>query len=177
MRLPYSKPILKVRKVTVDLFMTVFPEDFEMDNVDLVNIDVTDLGPDWKQRLDSWSSYFTFMGCLTLKYVKFFHVRVDTVVMNPPFGTKHNKGLDMKFLQVGNHCVFLLMHLFLDWLGNGLQSCVFTPQKFNQRSCLVQGKGVGGRRKVRQIRYASLKKCNFLCLKSRVLSVAGCSRS
>jgi len=51
-------------------------EDFEMDNVDLVNIDVTDLGPDWKQR-------------------------VDTVVMNPPFGTKHNKGLDMKFLQTG----------------------------------------------------------------------------
>ena len=131
--------------------MTVFPEDFEMDNVDLVNIDVTDLGPDWKQRLDSWSCSFTFMGCLTLKYVKFFHVRVDTVVMNPPFGTKHNKGLDMKFLQVGNYCVFLLMHLFLDWLGNGLQSCVFTPQKFNQRSCLVQGKGVGGRRKVRLI--------------------------
>ena len=103
MRLPYSKPILKVRKVTVDLFMTVFPEDFEMDNVDLVNIDVTDLGPDWKQRLDSWSCSFTFMGCLTLKYVKFIHVRVDTVVMNPPFGTKHNKGLDMKFLQVESH--------------------------------------------------------------------------
>jgi len=51
-------------------------EDFEMDNVDLVNIDVTELGPDWKRR-------------------------VDTVVMNPPFGTKHNKGLDMKFLQTG----------------------------------------------------------------------------
>merc|ERR1712179_271088 len=50
-------------------------EDFEMDNVDLVNIDVTDLGPDWKQR-------------------------VDTVVMNPPFGTKHNKGLDMKFYRL-----------------------------------------------------------------------------
>ena len=93
-----------------------------------------------------------FLGCLTLKYVKFFHVRVDTVVMNPPFGTKHNKGLDMKFLQVGNHhYVFLLMHLSLDWLGNGLQSCVFAPQKFNQRSCLVQSKGVGGRRKVRLI--------------------------
>ena len=36
-------------------------------------------------------------------YVKFFHIRVDTVVMNPPFGTKHNKGLDMKFLQVQSH--------------------------------------------------------------------------
>jgi len=31
----------------------------------------------------------------------FFQNRVDTVVMNPPFGTKHNKGLDMKFLQTG----------------------------------------------------------------------------
>lgn len=51
-------------------------EDFEMDNTDLVNMDVTNLGPDWKNR-------------------------VDTVVMNPPFGTKHNKGLDMKFLQAG----------------------------------------------------------------------------
>ena len=27
--------------------------------------------------------------------------------MNPPFGTKHNKGLDMKFLQVGSHYVHL----------------------------------------------------------------------
>merc|ERR1712098_156021 len=51
-------------------------EDFEIDNVDLVNIDINALGPDWKKR-------------------------VDTVVMNPPFGTKHNKGLDMKFLQSG----------------------------------------------------------------------------
>ncbi|KAF6030362.1 METTL5 [Bugula neritina] len=25
----------------------------------------------------------------------------DTVVMNPPFGTKHNKGIDMKFLRAG----------------------------------------------------------------------------
>jgi len=50
--------------------------DFEMDNLDLVNLDITNLGPDWKDR-------------------------VDTVVMNPPFGTKHNKGLDMKFLQAG----------------------------------------------------------------------------
>ena len=74
-----------------------FLEDFEMDNVDLVNIDVTDMGPDWKQRFDSWSSNFALM------YVKFFHIRVDTVVMNPPFGTKHNKGLDMKFLQVESH--------------------------------------------------------------------------
>jgi len=51
-------------------------EDFDMDNLDLVNLDICDLGQDWENR-------------------------VDTVVMNPPFGTKHNKGLDMKFLQAG----------------------------------------------------------------------------
>jgi predicted RNA methylase len=47
-----------------------------MDNLDLVQMKVEDLGPDWRGR-------------------------VDTVVMNPPFGTKHNKGLDLKFLQAG----------------------------------------------------------------------------
>jgi len=83
-------------------------EDFEIDNVDLVNIDINALGPDWKKR-------------------------VDTVVMNPPFGTKHNKGLDMKFLQV-NKCH--LIHLaeimnFPDWIGNGIQSCVLATQELN----------------------------------------------
>ncbi|RZC32522.1 Methyltransf 26 and/or MTS domain containing protein [Asbolus verrucosus] len=29
-----------------------------------------------------------------------FHKLFDTVIMNPPFGTKHNGGIDMKFLQV-----------------------------------------------------------------------------
>ena len=33
---------------------TVYIEDFEMDNVDLLNIDVGALGPDWKSR--SYSS-------------------------------------------------------------------------------------------------------------------------
>jgi len=51
-------------------------QDFDMDNLDLINLDICNMGPDWENR-------------------------VDTVVMNPPFGTKHNKGLDMKFLQAG----------------------------------------------------------------------------
>ena len=56
-----------------------------------------------------------------MKYVKFFQIRVDTVVMNPPFGTKHNKGLDMKFLQVESPSyVYLNTGVFLDWLGNGI---------------------------------------------------------
>jgi len=51
-------------------------EDHEMDNIDLINIDIKTLG-------DGWNNTF------------------DTVVMNPPFGTKHNKGLDLLFLQTG----------------------------------------------------------------------------
>lgn len=34
-------------------------------------------------------------GFLPGRFEKFF----DTVVMNPPFGTKHNSGMDMKFLE------------------------------------------------------------------------------
>ena len=47
-----------------------------MDNIELVNIDVESLGNEWENKF-------------------------DTVIMNPPFGTKHNKGLDVKFLQTG----------------------------------------------------------------------------
>ncbi|OXU29862.1 hypothetical protein TSAR_003032 [Trichomalopsis sarcophagae] len=32
------------------------------------------------------------------KYEKFF----DTVIMNPPFGTKHNTGIDIKFLEIAS---------------------------------------------------------------------------
>ena len=42
------------------------------------------------------------------------HRRVDTVVMNPPFGTKHNKGLDMKFLQVEGHSLAYICILYLN---------------------------------------------------------------
>nr|SVE73774.1 EOG090X0BVL [Daphnia atkinsoni] len=31
--------------------------------------------------------------------------KFDTVVMNPPFGTKHNKGLDSLFLEIGLECL------------------------------------------------------------------------
>ena len=51
---------------------------FEMDNVDMVNADVTS------------------KDCLSQMCKKF-----DTVVMNPPFGTKHNKGIDMAFVKQG----------------------------------------------------------------------------
>jgi len=51
-------------------------EDFEIDNIDLINADIDALGESWENKF-------------------------DTVIMNPPFGTKHNKGLDVKFLQTG----------------------------------------------------------------------------
>ena len=41
---------------------------------------------------------FSFLESQSDSFIIFY--RVDTVVMNPPFGTKHNKGLDMIFLQV-----------------------------------------------------------------------------
>jgi len=51
-------------------------EDFEVDNIDCVNLNVQNIG-------EGWNKLF------------------DTVIMNPPFGTKHNKGLDLLFLQTG----------------------------------------------------------------------------
>ncbi|KAJ4434811.1 rRNA N6-adenosine-methyltransferase METTL5 [Periplaneta americana] len=49
--------------------------DLELGNIDAVQCDVTRALPDrWKKKF-------------------------DTVIMNPPFGTKHNRGIDMKFLQ------------------------------------------------------------------------------
>ncbi|KAM4897605.1 rRNA N(6)-adenosine-methyltransferase METTL5 isoform 2-T2 [Sylvia borin] len=49
-------------------------EDFELTNVNMVQCDICSLS-------DSLSDTF------------------DTVIMNPPFGTKHNKGIDMIFLK------------------------------------------------------------------------------
>jgi predicted RNA methylase len=50
--------------------------EFELNNVDAVQCDVAKFLP------SSWKKQF------------------DTVIMNPPFGTKHNRGIDMKFLQI-----------------------------------------------------------------------------
>ncbi len=50
---------------------------FEMENLDLIQVDVLSGIPE----------------CMNKQF--------DTVVMNPPFGTKHNKGVDMSFVQQG----------------------------------------------------------------------------
>ncbi|CAL8267825.1 unnamed protein product [Lota lota] len=49
-------------------------EEFEISNIDLVQSDLCVLEVGYAQRF-------------------------DTVIMNPPFGTKHNQGIDMKFLK------------------------------------------------------------------------------
>jgi predicted RNA methylase len=51
-------------------------EAFEMDSVDLVNMSVASADEGLRNKF-------------------------DVVVMNPPFGTKHNKGLDLLFLEKG----------------------------------------------------------------------------
>ncbi|KAI5107305.1 methyltransferase-like protein 5 [Silurus meridionalis] len=49
-------------------------EEFELPNIDMVQCDILSIGS---------------------LYTKKF----DTVIMNPPFGTKHNQGIDMQFLK------------------------------------------------------------------------------
>ena len=56
-------------------------EGFEIDNYDLIRADVN-------------SEDFAGAGSRLRK-------AFDTVVMNPPFGTKHNRGIDMAFLRRG----------------------------------------------------------------------------
>nr|CAG4651266.1 EOG090X0BVL [Simocephalus serrulatus]SVE94454.1 EOG090X0BVL [Simocephalus serrulatus] len=57
-------------------------EQFELYDIDLVQCDIKNL----PQILEG----------------KF---KFDTVVMNPPFGTKHNKGLDSLFVEIGLQCL------------------------------------------------------------------------
>ncbi|XP_029641193.1 rRNA N6-adenosine-methyltransferase METTL5 [Octopus sinensis] len=52
----------------------------ELDNIDLVQCDITQLN---------------------LQQTAGFHKSFHTVIMNPPFGTKRNQGLDMIFLKTG----------------------------------------------------------------------------
>lgn len=49
--------------------------EFEIENIDIVNLDVTSDLPDHT------------------------HQKFDTVLLNPPFGTKHNQGIDMLFVK------------------------------------------------------------------------------
>ncbi|XP_075036784.1 rRNA N(6)-adenosine-methyltransferase METTL5 [Mixophyes fleayi] len=58
----------------LDIFRTN-AEEFELTNIDLVQCDVCSLPRNSLEK------------------------SVDTVIMNPPFGTKHNKGMDMTFLK------------------------------------------------------------------------------
>ncbi|XP_070565143.1 rRNA N(6)-adenosine-methyltransferase METTL5-like [Ptychodera flava] len=50
-------------------------EEFELSNLDLIQCDLCNM------EMGRWKKSF------------------DTVIMNPPFGTKHNEGIDMQFLR------------------------------------------------------------------------------
>ncbi|KAJ8725820.1 hypothetical protein PYW08_004003 [Mythimna loreyi] len=54
-------------------------DEMELTNIDAVQCDFLD------SRVCKWEGYF------------------DTVLMNPPFGTKNNTGIDMKFLRMGTY--------------------------------------------------------------------------
>ncbi|KAK2849887.1 hypothetical protein Q7C36_008670 [Tachysurus vachellii] len=49
-------------------------EEFELPNIDMVQCDICSIGSLYEKKF-------------------------DTVIMNPPFGTKHNQGIDMQFLK------------------------------------------------------------------------------
>nr|CAG4637295.1 EOG090X0BVL [Ceriodaphnia reticulata]SVE73150.1 EOG090X0BVL [Ceriodaphnia reticulata] len=55
---------------------------FELTDIDLIQCDVKDL-PSVLER----------------------KAKFDTVIMNPPFGTKHNKGVDSLFVEIGLQCL------------------------------------------------------------------------
>jgi len=62
-------------------------EEFEIDNFDLVSCDVSKLSEE------------------PLGFAKKF----DTVVLNPPFGTKRNWGLDLAFVRSGQICKMTIL--------------------------------------------------------------------
>jgi len=52
---------------------------------------------------DQCISNIDVVQCDIINMPKRFYKQFDTVIMNPPFGTKRNAGLDMKFLEVALH--------------------------------------------------------------------------
>lgn len=59
-------------------------EDFEIFNVDLLQQDIVNICPNSEDASE-----------------KVLSKKFDTVIMNPPFGTKKNKGIDMEFVRTG----------------------------------------------------------------------------
>lgn len=59
-------------------------EDFEIFNVDLLQQDIVNICPNSEDASE-----------------KVLSKKFDTVIMNPPFGTKKNKGIDMAFVRTG----------------------------------------------------------------------------
>lgn len=91
--------------------------EFELSNVDAVQCDIA--------------------KCLPICWKKQF----DTVIMNPPFGTKHNRGMDMKFLRASLdlattsvyslHKTSTREHIFLKAADWGVRAQVLAELRFD----------------------------------------------
>lgn len=72
-------------------------EEFEMNNIDLLQQDVTLLESDILKSCDHKEKPCDVEDATSLKTR--LYKAFDVVIMNPPFGTKHNEGIDIKFLK------------------------------------------------------------------------------
>lgn len=73
-------------------------ETFDLENIDLLQLDVTNLTSEHSCPTIESDSGDSGKDCSSISGK--FHKCFDTVIMNPPFGTKHNEGIDMKFVQI-----------------------------------------------------------------------------
>lgn len=68
-------------------------EDQDLNNIECIQCDLIEYLP------EKYIFFFTIMIYTDLIFVLRFNKKFDTIIMNPPFGTKHNAGIDMKFLK------------------------------------------------------------------------------
>lgn len=73
-------------------------ETLDLENIDLLQLDVTNLTSEHSSSTVESESSNSGKDCSSISGK--FHKCFDTVIMNPPFGTKNNEGIDMKFVQI-----------------------------------------------------------------------------
>ena len=78
---------LQVAKENLEFF------ELEQEQVELIKMDILSIEQEEGKAEDERSE--------AGKYLNYF----DTIVMNPPFGTKNNEGIDMKLLKAASKCL------------------------------------------------------------------------
>ncbi|VDI21780.1 putative methylase, partial [Mytilus galloprovincialis] len=73
-------------------------ETLDLENIDLLQLDVTNLIREHSSSTVESESSESVKDCSSISGK--FHKCFDTVIMNPPFGTKNSEGIDMKFVQI-----------------------------------------------------------------------------